>query len=149
MNRHPRSRPHLNRIELARPAKTVSATVPAYDLQRPESGRSAFAACADNPVRSQCLPNDERVLMVKWIKRVLLGVAVILAVMIVVSAWGWWRLRAKPDWYKLSTATAEQREAAAARVENKFIAAQNWVAAARAREARALQNTPGARTPAQ
>jgi len=87
--------------------------------------------------------------MVKWIKRVLLGVAVILAVMIAVSAWGWWRLRAKPDWYKLSTATAEQREAAAARVENKFIAAQNWVAAARAREARALQNTPGTRTPAQ
>ncbi len=79
----------------------------------------------------------------KFFKRVLLLLSVLLGVAVVCCALGLWLFRAEPDWYKRPTFTAEQREAAAQRATNKLALIQNQAARARAQE---RMNRDGATT---
>src|SRR4051794_13253934 len=73
----------------------------------------------------------------KWLKRLLLLVAVLLLGAMLMSAGGWFLLRGKPAWYHPRTMTAEQRKRAADRAENTLVNIQNWAGGARAARLRA------------
>ncbi len=66
-----------------------------------------------------------------WVRRILLGAALLLLIALVVAAGEWWQLRSTPEWYPTQM-TAADRAAAAARAEKAWLNAQNRVAAAHA-----------------
>jgi hypothetical protein len=54
----------------------------------------------------------------RWLKRILLGIAVVLVVVLALSGWGWHLMRGTPDWYTLLPQLSdEERQAAANRGE--------------------------------
>jgi len=66
--------------------------------------------------------------MRKWIKRLLLVVAIGLTLLVAVALTGLWMIRAEPAFYRPVTLTPEQREAAAQRATNKLATIQNQAA---------------------
>jgi hypothetical protein len=74
--------------------------------------------------------------MMKWLKRILVMVAVVLAVAIAAALVGLYLLRGTPEWYPQQFATAEEREEAAERAEHKFLRTLSSVADAHAQEDR-------------
>jgi hypothetical protein len=63
--------------------------------------------------------------MRKWIKRSLLGVALVMALIALFLTGGFILLRGTPDYYRRTRLTAEQRAAAATRAEAKLTQMQN------------------------
>jgi hypothetical protein len=61
--------------------------------------------------------------MKKWIKRVMLFVVGLALVLGVWAGWAYWRVRGTPDWLRHSTASAEERAAAANRMDQKILEA--------------------------
>ena len=72
----------------------------------------------------------------KWLKRILLLVALFIVMVLVVSAGSYWQLRREPDWYVPAKLTPEMRQAAAARVQHEFSRIGEMAADLRAYEAR-------------
>ncbi len=81
----------------------------------------------------------------RWFKRLLLAVALLLLIGLLVMAGGWWQLHGTPDWYPTEL-SAEARSAAAQRAENQWINAQNQIAAAHARQLQVHDSTDPAAT---
>ena len=73
--------------------------------------------------------------MRKWLKRSILGLLLVVALAVAV---GYWLFRGTPSWYRPATLTAEQRDAAAQRAENKFRATYNFAAKVQADEQKRL-----------
>jgi hypothetical protein len=73
----------------------------------------------------------------KWIKGLLVAIAILLAGAIVFALVGLHLLRGAPEWYRPRMATTEEMQAAAERAEHKFIHTLNTMAEAHAREDRA------------
>ncbi|HEX3357962.1 MAG TPA: hypothetical protein VHS31_13400 [Tepidisphaeraceae bacterium] len=90
--------------------------------------------------------------MNRWIKRSLLGVALVLSLVALFLAGGFVLLRGTPTFYRLSLLSPEQRADAAARAESKLSQMQNLAADTHGAEVRALNSAtmpatlPGART---
>jgi uncharacterized protein YpmS len=72
----------------------------------------------------------------KWIKRILLLVAIVIVMAIVVSMASYWMLRREPEWYVKPNLTPEMRQAAAARVQHQFSRVGEMAANLRTYEAR-------------
>jgi hypothetical protein len=58
-----------------------------------------------------------------WIKRVSFFVVGLALVLAGVAGWAYWKVRGTPDWLRPSTATAEERAAAANRLDQKILEA--------------------------
>jgi hypothetical protein len=69
----------------------------------------------------------------KFIKRLIMVVVVLVLVGIAVSAGAWFMLRGTPEWYQPDTTTDAQRQAAFERARNMYTRMTNWAGAARAR----------------
>ncbi len=69
----------------------------------------------------------------RWIRRILLGVAILLVVVLLVVGGGLWQLRSTPDWYPQQL-SATELDAAADRALQAWIRAQNRLAEAHARQ---------------
>jgi hypothetical protein len=80
----------------------------------------------------------------RLLKALLRFVLIVVLVSIVLAVCGWFMLRGTPAWYRPQILTVQQRQAAAARVEDKLIHIYNWVAATRARRVRAVAATKNA-----
>ena len=85
--------------------------------------------------------------MTKWLKRLLVAVACLLAALIVAAAVGWSMLRGRPDWYAEQAADPAAQAAAAARAEDEVRRTIDWAASQQAEERR-LGHTPPATSPA-
>ena len=72
----------------------------------------------------------------KWIKRLLLLLAIGIVMVMVVSGGSYWMLRREPDWYVKPNLTPEMRQAAAARVQREFSRVGELAADLRTYEAR-------------
>ena len=71
--------------------------------------------------------------MKRWVRRSLLGVALVLALIALLSGVGVTMFRSAPAWYVPRSATPPaQRQQLAQEAENKLIDAQNWAAELRA-----------------
>src|SRR3954469_11665823 len=75
--------------------------------------------------------------MKKWVRRSLLAVALVLAVLAGLSGVLVALFKGEPQWYRAPAATPQQRETLARDAENKLIDAQNWAALLRADAVRA------------
>src|SRR5688500_13450662 len=64
--------------------------------------------------------------MKKWLKRILLAVAVAIVVTLLGSAWSWHMFRGTPDWYQPIAYTIEEGRAAANRLDQKLLDAVSW-----------------------
>lgn len=82
----------------------------------------------------------------RFLKTLLRILLMLLFTLVVIAVCGWFMLRGTPAWYRATAITADQRRAAAARVEDKLIHIYNWVAATRARRVRAVAATKSAPT---
>jgi hypothetical protein len=69
----------------------------------------------------------------RWMRRILLGMAVLLVLALLLVAGGWWQVHRTPDWYPTQLSETE-RAAAAARAEKAWITAQTRIAEAHARQ---------------
>lgn len=85
----------------------------------------------------------------KWLKRLLIAVCVLLVLGIGLAVTGYVMFRGRPAWYTPHAWTAQQLEQHAGQAERKFADVQNWVAEGRAREAQAVADprTPVATAP--
>lgn len=72
----------------------------------------------------------------KWFKRILLLVAIVIVMAIVLSVASYWMLRREPEWYVKPNLTPEMRQAAAARVQHQFSRVGEMAANLRTYEAR-------------
>lgn len=72
----------------------------------------------------------------KWIKRILLLIAIVIVMAIVLSACSYWMLRREPEWFVKPNLTPEMRQAAAARVQHQFSRVGEMAANLRTYEAR-------------
>src|SRR5438874_899848 len=68
----------------------------------------------------------------KWLKRLLLGVAILLLAVLVTVGVLWRMVRSRPDFYRIVALPREQVEAAAQSATNKFATIQNQAARLRA-----------------
>jgi hypothetical protein len=69
----------------------------------------------------------------RWMKKLMLGVALLLVIVLFMATGGFVLFQGTPEWYTpRSSGTAEQRAQAAKRAEDKFAEVQNWAASARA-----------------
>ncbi len=83
----------------------------------------------------------------KWIKRLLLVIAIGLLGAILFSAGSWYLLQGEPEWYVLRQ-TPEQRAEAARRADQKVLSALSWAADAEAYENRLVNRNPASTAPA-
>lgn len=74
--------------------------------------------------------------MKKWIRRISLGVALLLVIVLGASLWSFYMLRGTPDWYQPPTLSAEEREAAANRVDQRLLDTVSWASEMQARQTR-------------
>src|SRR5688572_33497539 len=74
--------------------------------------------------------------MRKWLKRSIIG---LLVIVVLAAGLGYWLFRGTPSWYRPATLSAEQRDAAAQRAENKFRATYNFAAKVQADEQKRLR----------
>jgi hypothetical protein len=79
----------------------------------------------------------------KWLKRLLVLVAVALVVLIGGAAIAWKMLRGRPDWYGELPIDPAAQKAAAARAENEVKRTVDWAAALQAEERARLQGGTG------
>jgi uncharacterized protein YpmS len=86
--------------------------------------------------------------MKKWLKRVLIGAAIALVVLVVLGIIAWRMTQGIPDWYRPDSLTVEQREAAAQSATNKLANLQNQTAYARAEQSAASYSRLPATAPA-
>jgi uncharacterized protein YpmS len=93
----------------------------------------------------------DRAAMKKWIKRIMLAVALMLSVTALMLAGGFALIRRTPDFYHRSLLSPAQRAAAASRAETKLTAMENMVVDSHGSEIRAINRATtvpqaGART---
>jgi hypothetical protein len=69
----------------------------------------------------------------RWLRRILLCVAILLVIALLLVAGGWWQVHRTPEWYPVQLSDAE-RDAAAERALNAWVVAQNRIAEAHARQ---------------
>lgn len=77
----------------------------------------------------------------RFIKAVLRFVLILVLSGIVLAVCAWFLLRGTPAWYRPDLLTPQERQEAAARVEDKLIHMYNWVAATHARRVLAVDAT--------
>jgi hypothetical protein len=79
--------------------------------------------------------------MKKWIRRIMLGLAMFLSLMALLSVGGFALLRKTPDFYHKIALSPAQREQAARRAETKFTQIQNLAADSHAAEVQAISQS--------
>jgi hypothetical protein len=83
-----------------------------------------------------------RRIFMKWQKRILLIIAILLTGVLAVLAASYYLMKGVPDWYHPRHQTAQQRDNAARSAEQKLADVQNWAADAQAAEIRARSGRP-------
>lgn len=84
----------------------------------------------------------------KWLKRLFRIVVVVLLLIAVGAAAGWYLLRGRPSWYEADASDPAARQAAAVRVENELKRTIDWAASQQAEERAAIHAGRGATTSA-
>ncbi|MCC7351951.1 MAG: hypothetical protein IT446_15430 [Phycisphaerales bacterium] len=78
----------------------------------------------------------------KWFKRILLIIAILLTGVLAVLGASYYLMKGIPEWYHPRHQTAQQRDIAARSAEQKLADVQNWAADAHAAEIRARSGRP-------
>ena len=84
----------------------------------------------------------------KWLKRLLRIVALVVVLAAVGAAVAWYLLRGTPSWYDVVQVDPAVQQAAAVRAENELKRTIDWAASQQAEERAALHAARGASTPA-
>jgi hypothetical protein len=84
--------------------------------------------------------------MKKWLKRILLVVALAIVVSLLATAWSWHMLRDTPDWYQPLAYTLEEGRAAANRVDQILLDALSWASEVQAQARASSQPSASATT---
>jgi hypothetical protein len=86
----------------------------------------------------------------KWVKRLVRVVAVVVVIAVVGAGVAWYLLRGRPSWYDAQVADPAAVQAAAVRAENEFKRTIDWAASQQAEERaaiRAARDAPPATSP--
>ena len=82
----------------------------------------------------------------KWVRRILAFIAVLVLVTAVAGVLVYRRIHARPAWYQAGVMDAQEREAAAGRFEDKLVETRNWVAGRRGGPPRASERSDNSLT---